>query len=370
MQYLVSQQNHLVTATPDEFHFKKEEEVQEILALNPQIVLNIPDLEMDDSKVVACRELTTVNGNIDVLYVTSNAEIIFLETKLIKNPESTRTVVAQVIDYIKGLSLFKADDFFLEVSKKKVANFTLEDSERFRFQIQETLRNGYFKVLIIGDFINPNILGMVESIQAAPHLGFTIYLVEINAKALGNEILLFPKVISNTTEIERSVIRLEIVGSKDDVQIFSEVPAKESKNSKPKLSWTNYIETVSPKEYAIRIEEFRNSWEAEFPNSISMGVVGFSVGIRLNKKRIPIQFIYNNRLAIFSELMKKKYNIPDEYYDEYKKDLQCLPRIYDEYVIGGKVEIKFSIISLDDLGKIFEASKKLARNLGNERMGK
>ena len=368
MQYLVSQKSRMVVSTPDEYQFKKEEEIQEILALNPQIVLNIPELEMDTSTVMTCREFSTGNGNIDVLYTTSNADIVFVETKLIKNPESTRTVVAQVIDYIKGLSLFKAEEYLRELDRKKVGNSILTETERFRFQIQEALQSGYFKVVILGDFINPNILGMIESIQAAPHLGFTIYLVEINAQVLDDKILMFPKVVSNTTEIERSVIRLEITGSKDKVQIFSEVPTKESKSSKPKLTWANYVETITPNNYALKVEGFKNSWDLEFPRSLSMGVVGFSVGVNLNKNRIPIQFVYNNRLTIFSELMKKKYNIPDEYYENYKEDLKCLPRVYDEYVIGGKVEINFSTITMDDLEKIFQAAKNLARKLVNEKI--
>ena len=49
-------------------------------------------------------------------------------------------------------------------------------------------------------------------------------MVEVNALDMGNEISLFPTVLANTVEIERSVIRLEIMPTNQEVIVTSEVP--------------------------------------------------------------------------------------------------------------------------------------------------
>lgn len=367
MQYLISLIDKKISRKPEEYVFKQEDEIQEILANNPEIILNIPELEIEgDVNAMVCREFPTGHGYIDVLFITSIGEIIFVETKLVRNPESTRTVVAQVIDYIKGLSSFEADDFLSKFNERKIGKSEFDKGERFRHQINEALRNGYFKAVILGDFINQNILGMVESIQAAPHLAFSIFLVETNAKALGEEIAIFPKVVSNTVQVERSVIRLELNVPASQIKITSEIPIKEREGNKPKKNWDEFIESVDPKRFALKIENFKSDWEKEFPNSISMGVIGFSAGVVMGKKRIPIQFVYNNRLAIVSQAQKEKYNIPESIYEEYKENLKILSKIYDEYIIGGKVEVPFSKLTENEIEIIFAAAKSFGKELKNE----
>ncbi len=367
MQYLISKTNRSSCQSIEEYSFTKEDELQEILANNPQIVLNIPELEIDETvKTLSSREFPTSSGPIDILYLTSQGDIVVVETKLIKNPEATRTVVAQAIDYVKSLSGMKIDEFIGRLNQKKVAVSKFEIGDNLRSQISDFLKRGYFKVVILGDFINPNILGMVESIQAAPHLAFTIFLVEINARDYGEEIFLFPRVLANTLEVERSVIRLEISTSSQEVKVTSEIPSTERKGNKPKKNWNEYIESVDPSTFATPIDRFKNEWEREFPNSISMGAVGFSAGVVLGKKRIPVQFVYNNRLAIVSSLQQQKYNVPDQIFEEYREELKAIPRVFDEFVVGGKVEVSFSLLSEHDLEIIFQAAKNMGRKLAGE----
>ena len=371
MQYLVSITDKKISRKPEEYVFNNEEEIQEIMANNPEIILNIPEIEVEGKlDAMSCREFPTGNGSIDVLYITSIGEIIFVETKLIKNAEATRTVVAQVIDYIKGLSSFRCDDFLHKVDEKKQFRLNQNRDEKSRHQISEALRTGYFKAVILGDFINPNILGMVESIQAAPHLAFSIFLVEANARKLDGEIAISPKVVSNTVQIERSVIRLEInlpPEQLEQVKITSEIPMKDREGNKPKKSWDEFIQSVVPTESALKIDKFKNDWEEDFPNTISMGVVGFSAGVILGKTRIPIQYVYNNRLAIISKAQRDTYNIQESIYDEYKEELKAVPKVYDEYVVGGKVEVPFSKLTVDEIEIILLAAKNLAKKLSEQK---
>ncbi len=367
MQYRISLTEKKIAQRLEEYVFEKEDVLQDILANNPEIILGVPELEVEgNSKVFACREFPVGTGSIDVLFVTSVGEIIFVETKLIRNPESTRSVVAQVIDYVKGLSSLQADDFLARFAQRKIGNASFDKGENFYHRITETLNNGYFKAVILGDFVNPNILGMVESIQAAPHLSFSIHLIETNAKKLGDEILLFPKIVANTIQVERSVIRLELNVPKSDVKISSETPSKESEGNKPKKSWNEFIDSVEPKRFALELDAFKNEWEKQFPGSINMGIVGFSAGVFLGKKRIPVQYVYPHRIAIYTRKQGEAYNLPETLYEEYKEDLKKLPNIYDAYVIGGKSEIPYSMLTEDDLRIILAAAMKIGNKLKNE----
>jgi hypothetical protein len=71
-------------------------------------------------------------------------------------------------------------------------------------------------------------------------------------------------------------------------------------------------------------------------------------------------------LVIYSHEQKNKYSIPDKLFENYKEDLKKLPRIYDEYVVGGKVEVPFSKLSEGDLDIIFAAAKRLGNRLKND----
>ncbi len=366
MQYLISKKDKKISRVPSEYIFLKEDEIQEILANNPQIFLGIEELEIEDkSRIFTCREFPTSRGSIDILCLTGAGEIVIVETKLLKNPESSRTVVAQVVDYVKSLTGIGVEDFLTKLKQKNGSHAVFEIHDNLKCQISDFLRKGYFKVVILGDAINPNILGMVESIQAAPHLAFTFYLVEVHALDHGEDISLFPMVVANTVEIERSVIRLEITSPAQAIVVTSEVPSKEGKGNRPKKSWNEYIESVVPAEFTQVINKFKNDWEQAFPGSINMGVVGFSAGVPNGKGRIPIQYVFDNRLLIVANWERQKYHVPDQMYEEYREELKAIPRIYDEYVVGGKVEILFAKLTEQEIEVIFNAAKNLGKKLKN-----
>ena len=219
--------------------------------------------------------------------------------------------------------------------------------------------------MILGDIIHQNVLGMVESIQSAPHLSFTIYLVEINAAIQDeNNIIITPKIVRNTLEIERSVIKIDVFPGGEH-KIESEIPSKERKGSKPQLTWGQYLDNVSNKDFREIIEVFKKKWVSEIDDSINMGQVGFSAGLHYGNKRIPIQIVYNNRVAIISEKMREAYDMPEKLYQEYKEDLKKAPTVYDKYVIGNKVDVGFDVMDAETLKLILDASLKLGKKIKN-----
>jgi len=357
-----------------DFRFKNEGSdilsPQVILAKNPEILIELRDLELSSTEVVFCaREFSTLRGSIDILLIMKSAEIVIIETKLIRNPESSRTVVAQAIDYVKALSSVDTDEIINKVQDRSASQpieKLLKRDETFQILLKKNFQTGSFKVLIVGDYIHPNVLGVIESIQSAPHLGFTIFLVELNAtKVDDGTLVLMPKIVTNTIEIERSVVKIELIGVNGKYRIDSEVPSKEGKGSRPILSWNQYLDSITKVEFKKVIEQFRERWINEIGSSISMGQVGFSAGVSYGNKRVPIQFVYNNRIALLSQLYSEKLNIPPHFYKEYKEELKASKGIFDEYLIGNRVEIPFDKLDVESLNTILDASFNLAKAIKN-----
>ena len=337
---------------------------QRILADNPDLIFGLPELELLNSEpLIAFREYSTARGSIDLLLIGSNGEIIIVETKLLRNPESTRQVVAQIVDYIKAFSAEDVDDLVRKIKGRcpECAD-KLINNVNFAALVQENIKTGNYKVIVAGDSIHPNVLGMIESIHSAPHLSFTIFLVDLHTCQFGtDEIIIKPGIVASTVEIERSVIRIEIEPTTAKYQIDAQSPEPKGKGTKPILSWSQYLSNLSEPGFRKIIEGFRQRWINEIDDSISMGQVGFSAGIEYGGRRLAIQFVYDNRLSIISEKARKYSEIPTEIYEDYLNELKQSSLLHDKFIASGKVEIPFSSITEDILSLLLNSAIKLAR---------
>jgi hypothetical protein len=175
---------------------KNENWLQKLIYNHPDV---LPVKDFDESfgpAIPIGREIATAAGNIDNLYVSPYGAIIIVETKLWKNPEQHRTVVAQVIDYAKEISKWDYDQLNAAVLKaarsqddlvkKNIEQIVTPHLERsgisildFQERLISTLEGGDFLLLIIGDRISPNLTFLSESISGAPGLNFRLGLVEL-----------------------------------------------------------------------------------------------------------------------------------------------------------------------------------------------
>lgn len=344
---------------------------QNILANNPSIICTIPELELiEGASLMVVREFSSSRGSIDLVIITEKAEIILVETKLLRNPDSHRAVVAQAIDYTKAfvdvsIEVLKAAFLKSPYNNKELVKNVFNES-RFIPTLDKNIKNGNFKVIIAGDKIHSNVLGMVESIQSAPHLAFTIYLVELSPYTLDeDQIILHPKVVAYTDEVERSVIKLEVNYVDKTHTIESSTPDKESKGSRPKLSREEYLNNLDNKDHANIIQNFWKDWR-EIDGDIIIGTVGFSSGIIVRGKRIPLQYVYDTTIALISEKHRSYYSISDDMYVKYKEQLKKrVPRAFD-ILIANKVEVKLEHLSVEELKEILDAAKELAVCLQSE----
>jgi hypothetical protein len=204
--------------------------IQNLLFDNPSLLPTM-DIEPAFSPCYSvARELPTDAGSIDLLFVSPLGYLTIVETKLIRNPEARREVVAQTLDYAKELSQWKYDDLIeairktrssplnrdydplLEIFKGKAEDEDL-DPIQFQRSVSQCLRHGRFLLLIIGDKISEDVEGLVKYLQNFAHLQFTMGLIELGLFRMDEKsdrpLLVVPRVVARTSEIVRAIVRIE-----------------------------------------------------------------------------------------------------------------------------------------------------------------
>jgi hypothetical protein len=349
------------------YGFDKESELQAILYASPEIVLNLISCDINSDEVaVKARELHTSVGNIDILYITKSADIVLVETKLLRNPEATRTVVAQTIDYVKALSQESIAAFVRSLSKNAVErDDSLLSDESFISALTMNLSHGNIRALILGDDIHPNLLSLVNSLQSAPHLAFTVYLARLDSYRFGGGILLNPYLIENTREVERSVISITVNTVDGQVSIDSEAPDESNRSAnRPKLTWEQYLGTVEPahREWMTAIKQ---DWERRVEDSMNMGVTGFSLGVTIDSKRTSILLVYPSYLIMLSDKARKNSGISDEAYKVFRTRIATSPKLFDNHISSNRPTVQYSELDHDEFKVITEAALACALALKN-----
>ncbi len=97
-----------------------ESELQQLVDRFPQC-LPLDEIEpgISENFVSICMELPTEHGPIDNLLMTPAGDIALVETKLWRNPEARREVVAQALDYASCLFEMEYSDLEAAVMKGK-----------------------------------------------------------------------------------------------------------------------------------------------------------------------------------------------------------------------------------------------------------
>jgi hypothetical protein len=189
--------------------------------------------------------------------------------------------------------------------------------------------------------------------------------MELDAYSIDDKTLLInPKIISKTLEIERSVIKIVIDHSEKTYNIESEIPEINGKGPKPTLDKERYLKSISKPEFSDLIRNFWNDWK-NIGGDIKFHTASFSAGINYNGKRTPIFYGYLDNTPVISEKTAEYYNIPKDQYNIYKEELMASSTVYDEFVIGNKVGVPFDRITNDELSLIMKASLQLALNILN-----
>ncbi len=186
----------------------------------------LPVSEIDDAYtplIPVCRELNTHAGPLDILMATPAGKLVIIETKLWRNPDARRKVVAQILDYAKELARWSYEDLYREINRNlqtsgnhlyntvtaSAGEASALDEAAFVDAVSRNLQKGEFLLLLVGDGIREGAERLTEFLSTAGNLAFTFGMIEVaffKAPDIGT--LIIPRVIARTVEIQRSVVEL------------------------------------------------------------------------------------------------------------------------------------------------------------------
>lgn len=207
-----------------------EDWLQHLLFENPQLLALNRLAPHFGHPVALARELSVTAGAIDLLYASTHGNLCIVETKLWRNPEAHRTVLAQILDYAKDLSRMSYTDFRskLETSTARrgrtqdllqrmaQASANAFDSISFEENVRRTLRTGSFELFIVGDRIRPEVALLSEILGSAANLEFSLHLMEIGFYRLNDgedwPLLAVPTLVGKTHEVTRGVVKIRYEG--------------------------------------------------------------------------------------------------------------------------------------------------------------
>lgn len=200
--------------------FHEEKWLQALIHDHPAI-LPISDIEPGFGDLIAAaREVPTGHGNIDNLYLTPSGDIVLVETKLWRNGQMRREVVAQALDYVAALTLMGFEAFETAVARGQQAPRRLYDLVRdhpealeeagFIDAISLNLRRGRMLVIVLGDGIKTETEALSDLLQSHAGAHFTFALVELATwRNPAGDILAVPSTLTRTVMIERGIVRVE-----------------------------------------------------------------------------------------------------------------------------------------------------------------
>jgi hypothetical protein len=90
--------------------FQTENDLELLLSEFPDLLMDEDDSEGPDIKFIDRQVALPKAGKLDLLFVDSEGLLIAVETKLARNAEARREVIAQVIDYLSALTLLTVDE--------------------------------------------------------------------------------------------------------------------------------------------------------------------------------------------------------------------------------------------------------------------
>lgn len=210
--------------------------------------------------VPICREMQVPSGFIDNLFLTPDGGIVLVETKLWRNAEARREVVAQVLDYAKDMQGLSYEAFETAVRRalREEAEFRLfrlvspegAEAEEIAFAdaVSRNLRLGRILLMIVGDGIREGVEELTGFLQR--HLGLQVSLGLVQMALWRDEadgqVFVQPNLLMRTVQIERAVVRVEQGVSLAPTIVEASKPASARPTTISSASFNEQLEAVAP----------------------------------------------------------------------------------------------------------------------------
>jgi len=268
--------------------------------MNHPDILPTGDIEPIFSSLVPIgKEVQVAEGRIDILYLSGSGYPVIVETKLWRNPESKREVVAQILDMAFAFSKWSYDQLDKYTKRFAKAFYGQERSlfalmeenlgevdmeqEEFRDHVENNLNLGRFLVSVVGDRIRASTLDILNELNRYPGLGLELAMIELECFTFVNgetsSLLIIPRIAKKSEIIERSIVEVKIQRDqrKPEVEISQEKAKKIGKKiSRPTLTEAKFWEMLkekAPDDY-YRIKEFVEGLKDDPLIEMSPGVNG------------------------------------------------------------------------------------------------
>lgn len=376
--YVINDQNatgeELKVLSPEDRAFQ-EEWLQELLFHHPRI-LPIEIVDEDFAPLIPIgREIACI----DNLFISPKGLLTIVETKLWRNPEAHRNVIAQVLDYASELATWNYEEldravqgFMQKAVGKPTSLFNavtnsqpdLEVSEiEFEQLVQDGLANGRFALLVVGDRIFPGATQLAEIIQSAPHLRFSLNLVELQCYRLKGDsnwpLVVIPALVAKTKEIERAVVTIAYKQEKPEVQI--ETPT-EKETFQGHTSFPAFVASLpsnAREMFRLRIEK----WMKE-GYTIYWGIAGFSLRFDWEGKKTTIFDAYPGSASFLKEKRAQDLGLPKGPYSEYRAALME-SRAISSFISSGRTYIAYDVMSDSDIELLLSTTDTLLYRISN-----
>ena len=211
------------------------------------------------------RELPVGGGFLDLIFMNGEGYLTLVETKLWRNPEARRTVVAQIIDYASHLSTWTYDDLRQAVlscrhndagaSSDPLVDLASDgaddmDERAFVDRMNRNLRLGRFVLLIVGDGIHEGVERMAGFLNRTPRLQFTLGLVEMGLYALDDkahpaDFFVQPRIVARTREVTRAVVEIKTTVQPDEIHVSVPPPPPKAPDERRPLTESAFLEQLS-----------------------------------------------------------------------------------------------------------------------------
>lgn len=354
-----------------------EDWLQKVIHDNPQTYPVENSLNANQKIISLGREINSGSGYIDILLLSSNADLIVVETKLWRNPEKSRTVLAQVIDYAKELSNWDYDDLNNAVIMAQ-RNHKLEKTRSLRgiiadeFQnidqtdfidtLAQNLQSGFLSLSIIGDKISPNLLLLSDTIQSSPGLNYTLSLIEMKLFYYGEDIILIPDIVGKTKEVVRGVVKVQYEQEKPKVEI-KYLETEKTQKSRKKTDKETFL-SQCPDDISSLLESYLDKWQNNQNLLVYWGVTGLSIRKQLNDKWTTLIDIYPDYISLITKQMSETAQITDSIYNDYLEVLFSIDGMKSAYS-SKKRYMKYDSMSTEDIESMMESVDELIDKMIN-----
>lgn len=203
--------------------------LQELLRRHPEI-LPVGEIEPIFAPLVSVgREVSTDAGSIDNLFMSPAGYPVIVETKLWRNPEARREVVAQLIDYAAAVSKWDyaaidraARRYSSQYEGEELSLAQLIQRKHgplesgFERTVARSLKLSRFLLLIVGDTIQESVVDMLSYVNRRPSLAMDVALVELPCYRSINAtwpVFVAPRLVGHTRIVERAIVEVNIVGA-------------------------------------------------------------------------------------------------------------------------------------------------------------